>query len=733
MKFIKKDKYTKKSAGIYKIVNIKNGKFYIGSTMSFKNRFNAHKKDLEKGCHANDHLSRDYVKCGSESFIFEVLKECSVNNKKDRDCLFDIEQKYLDKHFDNGKTCYNLSKDARVPVEYIVKYPICQLDKNGKSIKTWTSAAEASKALNINEGSIRNAAKGHNITYKGYRWIFMEKEKAIKYKPREKLKNDPRLKKSVLVNPITFDAIGYFKSQKALADYIGVKAPMVQKIILNKSFEYVAGKYLAFTKENYENNKASLKKEYKSICTHKCLACGLLYKTPKALSTHIQKTHNINAVDYTIKYFYGGRRPLCFDCEAETRYERNAFKKYCKKHAKNAMKEGGRKGGRPSKQEKEVKLLKLNEYNNLALSDFTNKPTQYGSTDVLFWKGIELIKNNVKNMSPEEKNLLSQDLFDYFRKGGFPYPAYTKEVLLADWEYLKEKDISLINKWSTGIVKLSNKTLSGRKLFNHFNGKQLFQVKSRNKKPPSMLDAFEDDKLLKEVINNRLGITYKEHFNISGAMLRTGFKSSRKCFPASVFNCLVAKYMYETYTSSGDIVFDYSMGFGQRMLGALSSKNNLFYIGCDPWEELVDNNEKMAAFVKKEKMIDLYKCGSEEFFAKNKYKNKVSFAFSSPPYFDKEIYNKKTQNCMKNYKYFMEIWWSKTVNNIKEILKPEGKLALNMIETYGTKPILNDMIEICCENGFVEIDRLYLDLTKGQYVKSIEKNKLEPIIIMKKK
>ena len=75
MKFIKKDKYTKKSAGIYKIVNIKNGKFYIGSTVSFKNRFNAHKKDLEKGCHTNDHLSRDYVKCGSESFIFEVLEE----------------------------------------------------------------------------------------------------------------------------------------------------------------------------------------------------------------------------------------------------------------------------------------------------------------------------------------------------------------------------------------------------------------------------------------------------------------------------------------------------------------------------------------------------------------------------------------------------------------------------------------------------------------------------------
>jgi hypothetical protein len=43
--------------GIYKIVNVVNGKVYIGSTKGrFASRFDSHKRDLSRNVHCNRHL-----------------------------------------------------------------------------------------------------------------------------------------------------------------------------------------------------------------------------------------------------------------------------------------------------------------------------------------------------------------------------------------------------------------------------------------------------------------------------------------------------------------------------------------------------------------------------------------------------------------------------------------------------------------------------------------------------
>jgi hypothetical protein len=47
------------TTGIYKILNIVNNKFYVGSASSnggFKKRWNEHKSGLRNGCHPNKHL-----------------------------------------------------------------------------------------------------------------------------------------------------------------------------------------------------------------------------------------------------------------------------------------------------------------------------------------------------------------------------------------------------------------------------------------------------------------------------------------------------------------------------------------------------------------------------------------------------------------------------------------------------------------------------------------------------
>jgi group I intron endonuclease len=76
---------------IYKILNNKNGKFYIGSAKNLRNRWKRHRWELNKGQHHSSHLQRAWNKHGKENFTFIVLEE--VAREED---LIPAEQKWLD-------------------------------------------------------------------------------------------------------------------------------------------------------------------------------------------------------------------------------------------------------------------------------------------------------------------------------------------------------------------------------------------------------------------------------------------------------------------------------------------------------------------------------------------------------------------------------------------------------------------------------------------------------------
>jgi group I intron endonuclease len=81
----------KNKGGIYVILNILNGKFYIGSTVNFWTRFRAHRADLNTNTHHSIFLQRTVNKNGIDNFEFHILQvvECA-------DELSHSEQKYLD-------------------------------------------------------------------------------------------------------------------------------------------------------------------------------------------------------------------------------------------------------------------------------------------------------------------------------------------------------------------------------------------------------------------------------------------------------------------------------------------------------------------------------------------------------------------------------------------------------------------------------------------------------------
>lgn len=94
-------------SGIYRIINLTNGRIYVGSTSRFRTRAASHINDLQKNRHNNTFLQNDYNKNG-DSFVFEVL-EVVEGSQEGR---LKVEQKYIDEHYDNQKQCYNLTAKA---------------------------------------------------------------------------------------------------------------------------------------------------------------------------------------------------------------------------------------------------------------------------------------------------------------------------------------------------------------------------------------------------------------------------------------------------------------------------------------------------------------------------------------------------------------------------------------------------------------------------------------------
>lgn len=59
---------------IYKIVNRKNGRVYIGSTSRFKRRINKHIDELNRNEHINTDLQKDWNINGGDSFFYEIVE-----------------------------------------------------------------------------------------------------------------------------------------------------------------------------------------------------------------------------------------------------------------------------------------------------------------------------------------------------------------------------------------------------------------------------------------------------------------------------------------------------------------------------------------------------------------------------------------------------------------------------------------------------------------------------------
>jgi len=69
--------YLRERFVVYKITNLVNEKFYIGSASYYDKRIGTHVSRLRQNIHKNPHLQAAWNKYGEDNFKFEVLERCT--------------------------------------------------------------------------------------------------------------------------------------------------------------------------------------------------------------------------------------------------------------------------------------------------------------------------------------------------------------------------------------------------------------------------------------------------------------------------------------------------------------------------------------------------------------------------------------------------------------------------------------------------------------------------------
>lgn len=167
--------------GVYLILNIVNGKIYIGSSNDIEGRKYDHFRALRLNKHTNQYLQNSYNKHGEAKFTFEVIEV--VDNIED---LRDREQYWLD-YYKSYEVGYNISAiAANSKATYDIAKPkpegfgekvsarnykkIYQYSKEGLFIAEYNSGIEAQRLTGIHRNNISSSNTGRIKTAGGYYW-----------------------------------------------------------------------------------------------------------------------------------------------------------------------------------------------------------------------------------------------------------------------------------------------------------------------------------------------------------------------------------------------------------------------------------------------------------------------------------------------------------------------------------------------------------------------------------
>jgi hypothetical protein len=279
-----------------------------------------------------------------------------------------------------------------------------------------------------------------------------------------------------------------------------------------------------------------------------------------------------------------------------------------------------------------------------------------------------------KEVYNEDPEKTIEEVFDLYRSINLvPIVYFTDSGLI---QAIKDFKRSSYNNVSLGRIGLGNN--KGQSI-NRFLFTNMMTAEPKGRGSNSLRDRFYNDTKLRRAI--RICFEFREGNNLvhptairRSLELVTGeniqnFKSQNA--RAIVEYCCPVLW---------GRVYDYSCGYGGRLLGVTSSNLQLEYVGVDPNTETVENLKLLNSFIEQAggRPGEIHQSVSEEFVPEN-----IDCAFSSPPYFNLEKYSDEPTQCMNQFNSIDE-WFegyvAPTMQNIHTGLNSEGVFATNIAD-----------------------------------------------------
>lgn len=366
--------------------------------------------------------------------------------------------------------------------------------------------------------------------------------------------------------------------------------------------------------------------------------------------------------------------------------------------------------------------------------------------------GVEIIgddlitsKGNLKGavQDEEELNFNIDMIYEYWKKRGFPYYATDKQYREAQFKTLQSTDFKGLLTQDK-IIKPNQTGLSLAWSYMPHS----FGIRCGKMRTP--MEIYENEEHFKKGIKKLLTGSFfgKQSVdtlmpindNLYGETVEISPKAKHKS--ESVMRSLLRRYtgtqcvsnfrptaaacLYTHFAHPGAMVWDMSMGYGGRILGAIIADIN--YIGTDPAELTFNGLKEIRKdFGRDNRHYFLNKCGSETFVPKE---NTLDFAFTSPPYFNWEQYGEEDGQSFNQYDG-TEAWNNgflrTTIQNAYIGLKKGKHMGLNVANIKTHKNFEDDTVRIAVEEGFTHTDTYKLQLSSQE-----SGAKYEPVFIFQK-
>lgn len=310
----------------------------------------------------------------------------------------------------------------------------------------------------------------------------------------------------------------------------------------------------------------------------------------------------------------------------------------------------------------------------------------------------EELNSFTKEAYLKDPESIVQQVFDIYRRINItPINYYTEQGLITA---ITDISKTIANPVKNSIISLGNN--QGQSI-NRFMFPNMMTAEPKGRGSNSLKDRFLNDAKLKRAIN--LCFKYRDGNNLASP---TALRRALELVTGENvqnFKALNARAIVEHLCPvMWGNVYDYSAGYGGRMLGITTSNMRYNYQCIDPNTETITNLTYLSNLITEAvgNTANITCTVSEEHQPTD-----IDLAFSSPPYFNLEKYSDEPTQCMVRYTT-LEEWFegyvAPTMQNVYTGLNSNGIFATNIADykSYGNKEykVVDEWISTAEKIGF---------------------------------